>query len=125
MPKQMFPYNQRGRESDSGWNWAWDVPRSKGTGTPYVVSVRRMTNTGEVIWGCNCAAGRNGHPSCQHRMRVQFEIVTVQGMLASLPLKVRELVAPNFAAIQPKQVYNAPTARELMQDGDRRLKVVI
>lgn len=125
MPKQMFPYNQRGRESDNGWNWAWDVPRSKGTGTPYVVSVRRMTHTGEVIWGCNCAAGRNGHPSCQHRMRVQFEIVTVQGMLASLPFKVREMVAPDFAAIQPKQVYSAPTARELMQDGDRRLKVVI
>ena len=69
--------------------------------------------------------GRSAQQGHGHRMRVQFEIVTVQGMLASLPLKVRELVAPNFAAIQPKQVYNAPTARELMQDGDRRLKVVI
>ena len=127
MPKKSAPYNHRGREGTSPWFWAWDVPTSKGTGTPYIVSVRANINGApfEAIWGCNCAAGRNGHPSCQHRMRVLYEIVTVQGMLASLPLDVRRIVAPDFAAVQSTQVYSAPTPRELTQSDDRRFKVVI
>jgi hypothetical protein len=40
MPKKQFPYNQKGRLGTYPWLWAWDVPTSKGTGTPYVVSVR-------------------------------------------------------------------------------------
>lgn len=127
MPKKMFPYNQKGREGTSPWLWAWDVPRSKGTGTPYVVSVRDFTSpdgTGEVIWGCNCAAGRNGHPSCQHRMRVRYEIVTVPNMLANLPMKVREIVAPNFSALPTKSRAVQATTDTSMDDQIRALKVV-
>lgn len=103
--------------------WAWNVPRSKGTGTPYTVSVRWLGD--EVFWGCNCMAGKNGHPSCQHRMRVQFEIVTVKDMLKNLPLHVREIVAPSFSALPTRvQAISKPTTSDEMSDEVRSVRIV-
>lgn len=124
MPKKIFPYNQHGHSGTYPWTWAWDVPTSKGTGTPYVVSVRRMTTTNEVIWGCNCQAGRNGHPICQHRQRVMYEIVTVEDMLRNLPENIRELVAPNLKVVQPNIRATGDRAVDL-HNNDRRIKVVM
>lgn len=126
MPKKgEHPYNRLGRLGTYPWRWAWEVPTSKGTGTPYIVSVRGATIDAETIWGCNCAAGKNGHPSCQHRMRVKYDIVTVPNMLANLPAEVRALVAPNtsvigFAVGKPStKVDGIPNTQD-----ERRLKVV-
>lgn len=124
MPKKIFPYNQHGHAGTYPWTWAWDVPTSKGTGTPYVVSVRRMATTNEIIWGCNCTAGRNGHPICQHRQRVMYEIVTVEDMLRNLPANIRELVAPNLTVVQPKTNMSSGTRVVELNTG-RRIKVVL
>lgn len=120
MPKKLFPYNQQGFAATYPWVWTWNVPRSKGTGTPYKVSVRMMTTTNEIIWGCDCTAGRNGAPSCQHRMRVQYDLVTVPGMLLELPAHVREIAAPNLVA-----VHSTTGDRGIQPEGMRGLKVVL
>jgi hypothetical protein len=121
MPKKLFPYNQQGFEARYPWVWTWNVPRSKGTGTPYKVSVRTMVDTdGKTItlWGCDCTAGRNGAASCQHRMRVQYDLVTVPGMLLGIPAHVREIAAPNLVAV-------STSGREIQPEGMRGLKVVL
>jgi hypothetical protein len=134
MPKQMFPYDLHGHKADNPpWAWQWNVPRSKGTGTPYRVSVRRMTHlmNNEVIWGCDCAAGKNGSPSCQHRMRVQYDLVTQQDMLRNLPEHVREIAAPNVQVVTVRALFgvslnNASGSKVVAYDtaGRRNLKAV-
>jgi hypothetical protein len=80
----------------------------------------------EVIWGCDCAAGKNGHPSCQHRMRVQYDLVTQPDMLRNLPEKVREIAAPNVKVVQPN-MNNASGSKVVAYDaaGRRNLKAVL
>jgi hypothetical protein len=127
MPKKVFPYNLFGREGTYPWAWTWDVPTSKGTGTPYVVSVRRLEGDGEtpIMWGCNCQAGKNGHPICQHRQRVMYDIVTQPDMLRNLPERIREIAAPNVKVVQPN-MSNASGSKVVAYDaaGRRNLKAV-
>lgn len=118
------PYNQQGKEGTYPWKWRWDVPTSKGTGTPYVVSVRENVNGANFapIWGCNCAAGKNNNPLCQHRQRVQYDIVTAPNMLRNLPSHIRSLVAPNLNVVQSNL---AAGDRGIQPEGTRGLKVVL
>lgn len=124
MPKPIFPYSHQGHTGTAPWVWAWDVPRSKGTGKPYTVSVRRMNDLKEIIWGCDCMAGKNGQPSCQHRMRVQYDLITVEDMLRNLPDYVREIAAPNLKVVQPN-MDRASGDRAIRLDEGRRIKVVL
>lgn len=118
MPKKQFPYNQKGRLGTYPWLWAWDVPTSKGTGTPYVVSVRDVNGAPE--WGCNCMAGKNGHPTCQHRMRVQYDLATVPYMINQLSRPVRDVVAPHAIVSS-----YAGREEEIPATEGRRIKVVV
>jgi hypothetical protein len=58
-------------------------------------------------------------------MRVRYEIVTEPNMLANLPMHIREIVAPNFAALPSKKhaIAQAP-ADTSMDDQIRALKMV-
>jgi len=119
MPKKLFPYNQQDKVGMQPWLWTWNVSNSKGTGT-YKVSVRQMDDAGHriTLWGCNCTAGKNGAATCQHRMRVQYDLVTVPGMLMGIPEYVRAIAAPNLVAI-------STSGREVQPEGMRGLKVVL